>query len=434
MGARASHRRRNRSSDRDLGDEACFTTAVAQSTQYACAAQAVASGYGAEPKVAVGTVIGSNLPVAAATYGMLLGTLYDLLAKRRVAAHYLFVPGTIEPGASQTNVFVNEQPEYDATAAKPSTIVYFTIGSHATSPNAPSYGSVPSVPVCLAQHTLKVDVPFSGLPIYFRSHSVAIASASATFDVPAMFDPLLGYQADLSAKQYAQLAGGGSARIESSWGFGAFRSQPFPFVEPKNIAWSLPHPSGVTVVQGDNASTLTFSDGMHDQGGCVTSIVVKDGLGRAIPVSNIVRSANSVTATLDASNAGGATGEATIEEPGGDSSSPIPFTIYPALPSVTSAIAYLPKGTLVLKGTGLKYINVVTLEGTGITFGNGTPRADGSWIFAAQTPTSFEAAWEHETMSISFTLQPPDPRTDAVEADVDYAPTPAPQVTPSASS
>ncbi|MGB6987218.1 MAG: hypothetical protein WBD74_14700 [Candidatus Aquilonibacter sp.] len=152
----------------DLGDSACFETTIAASTQYACAAQAVAAGYGSTPKVAVGAVIGDNLPIGAETYGMLLGTLYELLAKRRIAAHYIFVPGTIKPGGQNTNVYVNEQPQYDAMATKPSTIVYFTVGSRATSPKLPSYGDIPKVPVCLTGRTLQFDLPFSGLPIYFR--------------------------------------------------------------------------------------------------------------------------------------------------------------------------------------------------------------------------------------------------------------------------
>ena len=106
----------------------------------------------------------------------------------------------------------------------------------------------------------------------------------------------------------------------------------------------------------------------------------------------------------------------------------------PALPSISSAIAYLPKGVLMLRGTGLKYLNTLTLEHTGITFGTGTPSADGSWIFTAQHGATYNPVWEHQTMAIEFTLQPPDPRTDAVEADVEYAPAPAPSPSPATTS
>lgn len=420
----------------DLGDSACFGTTVAQSTQYACAAQAVAAGYGNTPKIAVGAVIGENLPIGTETYGMLLGTLYELLAKRRVAAHYIFVPGTIKPGTQNTNVYVNEQPQYDATAAKPSTIVYFTVGSRATSPKLPSYGDVPKVPVCIAGPTLDFDLPFSGLPIYFRSHTVTVRTASSTFDVSATYDPLLGYRAGLSAQQFARLTGGGTATLTSDWGFDRLDAAPVSVIEPHIAPWTLQDSAGVYVVDGDKHSTLTFTDGNAKQGGCVQSIAVQDGLGRSIPVTKLDRTSDGVTATLDAANAGGASGKATIHDAGGSAMAPIAFPVFPALPSVTSAIAFLPKGLLVLKGTGLKYIDTVTLEGTGITFGSGTPRDDGSWAFAAQDATSFKTSWEHETMAISFTLQPPDSRTDAVEADVEYAPTQLPRppasVTPSA--
>ena len=410
----------------DLGDSACFATTVAQGTQYACAAQAVAAGYGNMPKAAVGTVVGNDLPIGMETYGMLLGTLYELLAKRRVAAHYIFVPGTIKPGAQNTNVYVNEQPQYDAAATKPSTIVYFTVGSPATSPKLPSYGDVPEVPVCLAGRTLDFDVPFSGLPIYFRSHAVTVRTTSSAFDVSATYDPLLGYSADLSAEESARLAAGGTATLESDWGFDELRAAPVSIIGPHIAPWTLQNSAGVYVVAGDKHSTLTFADGNAKQGGCVESIAVQDGLGRAIPVTKLDRTSDSVTATLDASHAAGAMGKAVIHDVGGSTMTPIAFSVFPALPSVTSAIAFLPKGLLVLRGTGLKYIDIVTLEGTGITFGSGTPRDDGSWDFVAQDATSFKTSWEHETMAISFTLQPPDSRTDAVEADVEYAPSQSP--------
>ncbi len=410
----------------DLGDSACFATTASQSTQYACAAQAVAAGYGNTPKAAVGSVIGNDLPIGMETYGMLLGTLYELLAKRRVAAHYIFVPGTMKPGTEDTHVYVNEQPEYDAAASKPSTIVYFTVGSRGTSPKLPSYGNVPKVPVCLASRTLEFNVTFSGLPIYFRSHTVTLKTPSSTFDLSATYDPLLGYRADLSAEEFARLAGGGTAALASDWGFDALDAAPIAIVEPHIAPWTLQNSAGVYVVEGDKHSALTFTDGGAKQGGCVESVTVRDGLGRSIPVSKLDRTSDSVTATLDASNAGGATGNVVIHDAGGSAMTPIAFPVFPALPSITSAIAFLPKGVLVLKGTGLKYIDTVTLEGTGITFGSGTPHDDGSWVFAAQDATSFKSSWEHETMAISFTLQPPDSRTDAVEADVEYAPSQSP--------
>jgi hypothetical protein len=372
---------------------------------------------------------------------MLLGTLYELLAKRRVAAHYTFVPGTIKPGAKNTNVYVNEQPQYDATAAKPSTIVYFNVSAPAMNPTLPTYGDVPKVPVCLTDRTLHFDVPFSGLPIYFRSHTVTVKARANAFDLSATYDPLLGYRAELSAEQVAQLAGGGTASLTSDWGFDALNATPISFVEPHAASWTLQNAAGVHVVEGDKHSTLTFTDGSAEQGGCVESITLQDGLGRAIPVTNIERTTDSVVATLDASGAGGAIGSARIHEFGGGTVAPIAFSVFPALPAITSAIALLPKGLLVLKGTGLKYIDTVTLENTGITFGSGTPRDDGAWVFAAQDATSFKTSWEHETMTISFTLQAPDPRTDAVEADVEYVPSsslspspssPAPSPAPSA--
>ncbi len=414
----------------DLGGSACFTTSVAEATQYACAAQAVASGYSTTPTLGVGEAIGNELSIGAATYGMLIGTIYELLAKRRVAAHYTFVPGVIRPGTNSTDVYVAQQPQYDATASKPSTIVYFTIGSRATSLKTPSYGAVPNLAACLNDLSLDVNVPFSGLPIYFRSHTISFKSGAHTFELPATYDVLRGYHAQLSSQQVEELAGGGTATISSEWGFDTFHSAPARIVEPHAVHWALQTGNGTHIVSGDKTSTLTFADAGANQGGCVKSIDVRDGLGRAIPVTRLERSDDSISATLDTSNARGATGSATVEEEGGVAITPIAFSLLPAMPSISSAIAYLPKGVLVLKGTGLKYINAVTLEHTGIIFGSGTPNADGSWAFTAQSATSYKPEWEHETMAISFTLQPPDTRTDAAEVDVEYAPSPSPAPSP----
>ncbi len=414
----------------DLGDSACFTSAVAQSTQYSCAANAVASGYGKTPAIGVGAVVGDQLPIGTATYGMLIGTLYALLAKRRVTAHYTFVPGVIEPGSNATNVYVAERLQYDATAAKPSTIVYFTVGSQAAGSKSGSYGAVPQLPLCLAGPKLNLDVPFSGLPVYFRSHTVTLKAATASFDLPATYDPVLGYSAELTTAQVSQIAGGASGTIASDWGFDAVRSAPFAVIEPRPAKWVLQN-SSEHVVSGDKASTLTFTDDGAGQGSCVQSIAVLDGLGHPVPATKLERTKDTVTLTLDASNALGATGSAVVRQAGDISATPIAVSVLPALPTITSAIAYLPKGVLVLRGSGLKYVDTVTLEHTGIMFGSGTPNADGSWVFVAQNTPTYKAAWEHETMAIEFTLQPPDSRTDAVEADVEYAAAQSPAPSPS---
>lgn len=415
----------------DLGDSGCFTTAVAQSTQYACAANAVAAGYGKTPAVGVGAVVGNELPIGTATYGMLIGTLYALLAKRRVSAHYTFVPGVIKPGSTTTNVYVAQRLQYDATAAKPSTIVYFTVGSPATTPKTVSYGAVPQLPVCLATRSVSLAVSFSGLPVYFRSHVVTLKAGAVSFDLPATYDPVLGYRAELTAAQFAQVTQNATATVSSEWGFDAFHTAPFALVKPLAAKWSLQAASN-TVVSGNTSSTLTFSDGKADQGSCVESIAVRDGLGHSVPVTKLERTRDTVTATLDTSDALGATGASVVQEAGGIDTAPIAFSVLPALPTITSAIAYLPKGVLVLRGTGLKYVNTVTLEHTGITFSSGTPGADGSWVFSAEKAATYQPAWEHEAMAIEFTLQPPDTRTDAVEADVIYAPAQSPAPSPSA--
>jgi hypothetical protein len=410
----------------NLGDSACFGTTAAQSAQYACVANAVAAGYGKTPTVGVGAVVGDELPITTATYGMLIGTLYALLAKRRVAAHYTFVPGVIKPGAASTDVYVAQHLQYDATAAKPSTIVYFTVGSQATNPKTPSFGAAPALPVCIAKPSIDLDVPFSGLPVYFRSHTVTFKNAAGSFDVAATYDAVLGYRADLSQQQFAQIASGTTATLTNDWGFDTLHSAPLQIIEPHATTWTLQAGTGDRMVSGDKASTLTFADAGAGQGSCVDSVAVVDGLGHAVPVTKLERTKDSVTVVLDASAAHGPNGTAIVKEGGDVATAPIPYAMLPALPSITSAIAFLPKGVLVLRGTGLKYVNTVTLEHTGITFGAGTPNADGSWIFTAQGAATYQPAWEHQTMAIEFTLQPPDPRTDAVEADVEYAPTPSP--------
>ena len=414
----------------NLGDSSCFTTDAAQSAQDACVANAVASGYGKTPTVGVGAVVGDELPITTSTYGMLIGTLYALLAKRRVAAHYTFVPGVIKPGASTTDVYVAEHLQYDATAAKPSTIVYFTIGSEATNPKTPSFGSAPALPVCLAKPSIDLDVPFSGLPIYFRSHTVTFKNAAGSFDVAATYDPVLRYRASLTKEQFAKIAPGATATVASKWGFDTFHSPPVQIIEPHAATWTLQTGAGDRMVSGSKTSVLSFADGGAGQGSCVKSVTVLDGLGHAVPVTKLERTKDSVTVTLDASTASGPNGSAILKDGNGVATAPISYVMLPALPSITSAVAYLPKGVLVLRGTGLKYLNTITLEHTGIIFGAGTPSSDGSWIFTAQHGATYQPAWEHETMAIQFTLQPPDTRTDAVDADVEYAPSPSPSPSP----
>lgn len=418
----------------NLGDSACFTTGAIQSAQDACVANAVVAGYGKTPAVGIGAVVGDELPITTSTYGMLIGTLYALLAKRRVAAHYTFVPGVIKPGASATNVYVAEHLQYDATAAKPSTIVYFTVGSHATNPKTPTFGAAPTLPVCVAKPSIDLNVPFSGLPIYFRSHTVTFKNAGGSFDVAATYDPVVGYRADLTKQQFAQIASGATATLTNTWGFDTFHSAPLQIIQPHVSTWTLKTGAGNHVVSGDKASTLTFVDAGAGQGSCVDSVTVLDGLGHVVPVTKLERTKDTVAVTLDASEARGPNGSAVLKEGSDIATAPISYSMLPALPSISSAIAYLPKGVLMLRGTGLKYLNTLTLEHTGITFGTGTPSADGSWIFTAQHGATYNPVWEHQTMAIEFTLQPPDPRTDAVEADVEYAPAPAPSPSPATTS
>jgi hypothetical protein len=414
----------------DLGNAACFAPDVAQSTQYACAAQAVAQGYDAQPKPNPVAAVASQLSVNAATYGMLIGALYQLLAKRRVAAHYIFVPGVIRPGAPNTDVYVGQRLSYDATAAKPSTIVYFGVGSKETSLRAPSYGPAPKLPICVAADTFDVAMPFDGLPVYFRSHHLLVTAGSRTFTLPASYDPLLGYGGELSTTQRAALADGGTVKVASAWGFSNLLSPPVALVEPHSARWALA--GSPQIVSGSASATLTFTDGSANMGSCVASVDVHDALGRTLPVTAIERENNRIKVTLDASNALGPMGSAVVNESTEPSSAAIGFALLPPMPSVTSATAYLPRGTLVLRGTGLKYIATATLERTGVTFDDGTPNADGSWTFVAPSPAPYQAKWEHETMAISYTMQPPDKRTAATEANVQYAAAPA-QPSPSPS-
>lgn len=404
----------------DLGSSTCFNENVPESTQYACAAQAVASSYQSAPKANVVAALGSQLPITAATYGMLAGTLYQLLAKRRVEADYLFEPGVIKPGGRYTDVYVQQQPSYDASAASPSTIVYFEIGSRATSPQTPAYGKPPALSLCSDSDALDVSVPFSGLPVYFRSHRAIVKAGGKTFDLPAKYDALTGYHAALSSAQVAALNGGGSVRIKSAWGFGSFESAPATIVAPHAATWTLKD-SAQALVMGQKTGTLTFTDGGAGVGGCVQSVALKDATGSTVPVTAMTRTNNTVTVSADPAHALGPTGTAVVAQANGISGAPVSVELLPAMPHVTQAVAYLPKGTLVLQGTGLKYINTVTLERTGIVFGSGSPDPDGSWSFTAQTPATYQPAWEHETMAISYTMQPPDTRSAAVQADVQYA-------------
>ncbi|MGH7738049.1 MAG: hypothetical protein ACREMP_09325 [Candidatus Tyrphobacter sp.] len=401
----------------DLGSAPCFATDASQGTQYACAAGAITTDYESAPRVDIAAVIGSQLSVSAATYGVLVGALYQLLARRRVYAHYTFVPGAIRAGSPTTNVYVSQQLDYDASAVRASTIVYFRIAGKKKA-NASYETADPTT--CLQGDTVDEVAPFSGSPLYFRSHAMVVAAGGKTFDVPATYDPIAGYQATLSTAQIASLASGGSASIESRWGFARFDSPQFRIVVPHHVTWTLKRRQTPSVVTGSSNATLTFTDGKARMGSCVDSVSVTDGLGRNIPVTGTTEEDDSVTLTLDASAAIGPRGTAAIASADG-TESVVRFPIAPALPEVTSAIAYLPRGVLVLRGSNLKYIDTVALENTGIVFGSGVPNADGSWTFTLLEGAPYEPAWEHETTLVSFTLQPPDTRTSAAQVDVEYA-------------
>ncbi len=408
----------------DLSNAPCFDPSVAQSTQTACAAQAIVSSYQMPTGANVTTALGSQLSVNAATYGMLIGALYQLLAKRRAEANYTFVPGAFKPTTAATDVYVRERLEYDPSGAKPSTIVYFQIGAQGDKATEPSFGKAPAMPVCLSSSTFDAAMPFSGLPVYFRAHRVRFVASKHAFSVPAHYDPIAGYSATLTDAQRTLLARGATASITSEWGFDALTSPPIPVVEPQAAVWSLQHAPGAALVAGGQGETLRFTDGASAMGACAKSVTVRDALGHALAVSGMKRTLDSVAVKVDAAAAGGGSGSAVVTEAGGIDSAPIPLTILPAMPSVTGAVAYLPEGLLVLSGTGLKYIDTVTLQHTGIVFANGSPQANGDWTFTATAPATYQPMWEHEAMSVLFTLQPPDVRTDAVEADVRYAPVP----------
>lgn len=405
----------------DLADQACFDSAAAQSTQYACVANAVAQGYDSTPNVNVAGAAVSQLSVNSATYGMLVGTIYQLLMKRRVEANYTFIPGAIKPGQDATDVYVNEQPQYDASGAKPSTIVYFEVGSRSTTPQKPGYTSTPSLPVCVAKDGVDLNMLFNGSPSFFRSHHVIVDAGSTHDELAANYDPLNGYSAPLTSDQYASLANGATAHVESTWGFDTFQSSAIALITPHAASWQLQDPSS-SLISGNTSETLAFNDNGAGMARCVQSVTFTDGLGHPIPVTNVDTTKDTVAVTVDASKAQGAAATATFNEMGNVASNTIGLSLLPSLPAVTSAVAYLPKGVLVLRGTGLKYIDSVTLQQAGIVFGNGTPNKDGSWSFRADEHAPFQPAWEHETMTISYSLVPPDKRTAAAEADVQYAP------------
>ncbi len=411
----------------DLSQSACFDPSRAQSTQVACAAQAIASSYDAGGHVDVTSAVTSQLAVNTATYGMLMGTLYELLAKRRVAAHYTFVPGVIRPGGKNTDVYVDQQPSYDASSANPSTIVYFSVGDKGASERPPSYGAPAVLPLCADGSSLAFTLPFDASPVYFRSQALLLHSSAGARRIALTYDPLEGFSADLPS---STPSAGAEVTVRSTWGFDRIVSRAMPLVRPRAASWLLANPVAVPVVAGAKKATLRFSDERAGIGTCVSSVDLTDALGHTLPVTSIERGANAVTVTFDASQAGGAAGTALVHQPGGIVSAPVAFPIYPALPTVSSAMAYLPEGRLILRGENLKYIDRVTLNGTAITFANGSRNADGSWAFTAPSPTAYDPQWTHDTMTITYTMQAPDPRTGKAIADVIYAPSIVPQPVP----
>ena len=417
----------------DLGQASCFTPNLPQSDQYACAAQAVATNYQRPTAVSVTSALGSQLSIETATYGMLIGAIYELLAKHRVDANYTFTPGALNPDASNTDVYAQERMQYDPAASKPSSVVYFQIGSEPIGADDPSFGGIPSLPVCMSDATFNVSVPFSGLPVYFRAHSVSFSDAGGAFAVPAEYNSVTGYTAQLSPKQLQQ-TGGAHATLQSTWGFDTFNSAPIALVRAHPVTWTLA-PSSAAIVQGQKAVQLAFNEPDDGIGSCVSSVTVSDGLGHQLPVTDMQRSQDGVTVTVDATQAQGSVGAAVVSENGDIASQTIALPMLPAMPAITAATAFLPRGELVLKGTNLKYIDKITLENTNIVFGNGQPEAQdpSQWVFTALTPTSFKPVWVHQMMAISYTLLSPDTRKDAAEANVEFAavPTPTPSPIPS---
>lgn len=416
------------------GTVGCFAGGTGGATEYACASAAVAADYQTPSNVAMATTLGSQIAVNAAPYGILIGALYELLAKRHVEANYQFVPGALKPPHRSSNIYAESRLQYDPSGAKPSSILYFQIGSQGTRGSVPSFGKVPRLPACVTKSTLSVAVPFSGLPVYFRAHSVTVAAPSGAFDVPATFDPVNGYSAALSPEQLAAIRNGATATIASDWGFNTYKSAPVELVLPHAVPWTLDPPTTQSVVEGAKSATLTFADGGAGMGSCVSSVTVYDGLHHPMPVTSVKRSRDNVSVTVDAANARGANGSASVTLDGGIAGNALAFDVLPALPNIVKATAYLPQGVLVLSGTNLKYIKSVALDGSSVTFGNGQP-IDGdvnTWQFAATSAPEYRAAWEHETMTITYALEPPGQRADSSEVNVVYA-TPTPRPSPSRS-
>lgn len=405
------------------GTSGCFAGGTGGATEYACASAAVAADYQTPTNVALATTLGSQIAVNAAPYGIIIGALYELLAKRRVEANYQFVPGALKPPRRASNVYAESPLQYDPAGTKPSSILYFQIGSQGRRGTDPSFGKVPPLPACVTKSTLAVAVPFSGLPVYFRAHSMTISTSSGAFDVPATFDPVDGYSASLSGAQLAAIRSGATATIASDWGFETYKSAPVELVVPRAVPWTLDAQNSQTVIAGEHSATLTFADADAGMGSCVSSVAVYDGLHHPMPVLSVKRSRDAVSVTVDASGARGAVGSASVILDGNIVGKVLAFDVLPALPNITEATAYLPKGTLVLAGTNLKYIDTVTLNGSNVTFGNGQP-IDGNedaWRFFATSPPEYRAAWEHKTMTITYALEPPGKRTDSSEVNVVYA-------------
>lgn len=420
------------------GTTGCFAGGTGGATEYACASAAVAADYQTPTNVAVATTLGSQIAVNAAPYGIIIGALYELLAKRRVEANYQFVPGALKPPARSTNVFAESRLQYDPAGTKPSSILYFQIGSQGRRGTDPSFGAAPSLPACVTKSKLSVAVPFSGLPVYFRAHSVTVTTPSGAFDVPATFDPVNGYGATLSRSQIAAMRDGATATIASDWGFETYKSPSVELVVPHEVPWTLDAQNSQTVIAGGTGTTLTFADAGAGMGGCVSSVTIYDGLHHPIPVTSVKRSRDAVSVTVDASGARGAVGSANVILDGGIVGNAVAFDVLPALPNITKATAYLPKGVLVLAGSNLKYIDTVTLDGSNVTFGDGQPidGNEGAWQFVATSAPEYRAAWEHETMTITYSLEPPGKRVDSSEVNVVYAaamPSSSPSPSPDAS-
>ena len=130
----------------------------------------------------------------------------------RAPAHYTFVPGDQPVLARRTCTLPNISNT--TRRSEPSTIVYFTVGSHATNPKVRQrcLGAAPTLPVCVAKPLIRSQRAVWTAD-HFLSHTVTLKMRVDRLTSQRLTIPLSGIPRESTKQQFAQIASGATATL-----------------------------------------------------------------------------------------------------------------------------------------------------------------------------------------------------------------------------